>query len=94
MTGRTARLLSSHRPNVPILALSPNPKVVRECALLWGVDAELAEEPHDPLELIDLCAREAVRKGLVEPGDKIGITAGVPTRLAGGTNLFKVHTVG
>ena len=93
ITGRTARLLSSHRPRVPILALSPNPKVVRECALLWGVDAELAAEPHDPLELIDLCAREAVRKGLVEPGDKIGITAGVPTRKAGGTNLFKVHTV-
>ena len=66
MTGRTARLLSSHRPNVPILALSTNPKVVRELALLWGVDAQLAEEPHDPLELIELCAGEALRKGLVE----------------------------
>ena len=93
MTGRTARLLSSYRPRVPILALSPNPKVVRECALLWGVTAELAEEPHEPLELIDLCAQEAKRKGLVSPGDKIGITAGVPTKQAGGTNLFKVHMV-
>ena len=68
MTGRTARLLSAHRPNVPILALSTNPKVVRECALLWGVCAEFTEEPHEPLELIELCAREALRKGLVEPG--------------------------
>jgi len=94
MTGRTARLLSAHRPNVPILALSMNPKVVRELALLWGVCSEQTEEPHEPLELIDLCAREALRLGLVEPGDKIGITAGVPTVTAGGTNLFKVHTVG
>jgi pyruvate kinase len=93
MTGRTARLLSAHRPNVPILALSTNPKVVRECALLWGVCAEFTDEPQEPLELIELCAREALRKGLVQPGDKIGITAGVPTHLAGGTNLFKVHTV-
>jgi len=93
MTGRTARLLSAHRPNVPILALSMNPKVVRELNLLWGVCAEETEEPHDPLELIDLCAREALRLGLVEPGDKIGITAGVPTVTAGGTNLFKVHQV-
>ena len=93
ITGRTARLLSSHRPNVPVLALSPDPKVVRECALLWGVDAELAEEPHEPLELIELCASEALRKGLVGRGDKIGITAGVPTKQAGATNLFKVHTV-
>jgi pyruvate kinase len=92
-TGRTARLLSSHRPNVPILALSPNPKVVRECALLWGVDAEYAEEPNDPLELIEACGQAALRKGLVEPGDKIGITAGVPAHTAGGTNLFKVHRV-
>jgi pyruvate kinase len=67
---------------------------VRELTLLWGVDAELTAEPHEPLELIDLCAREALRKGLVQPGDKIGITAGVPTHTAGGTNLFKVHTVG
>jgi pyruvate kinase len=94
LTGRTARLLSAYRPNVPILALSPNPKVVRELALLWGVDAERTEEPHDPLELIELCGSEALRKGLVQPGDKIGITAGVPSRTAGGTNLFKVHTVG
>jgi pyruvate kinase len=94
ITGRSARMLSAYRPNVPILALSPTPKVVRELALVWGVDAELTAEPHDPLELIELCAREALRKGLVEPGDKIGITAGVPSRTAGGTNLFKIHTVG
>src|SRR3954451_6354885 len=94
MTGRTARLLSALRPNVPILALSMNPKVVRELALNWGVCTERPAEPHDPLELIELCASEALRLGLVEPGDKIGITAGVPTETAGGTNLFKVHTVG
>jgi pyruvate kinase len=94
MTGRTARLLSALRPNVPILALSMNPKVVRELALNWGVCTERTAEPHDPLALIDLCAREALRLGLVEPGEKIGITAGVPTVTAGGTNLFKVHTVG
>jgi pyruvate kinase len=93
MTGRTARLLASHRPNVPVLALSMNRKVVRELALVWGVCAEQTEEPHDPLELMELCASEALRLGLVEPGDKIGITAGVPTYTAGGTNLFKVHTV-
>ena len=28
-----------------------------------------------------------------ESGDKIGITAGLPSLRSGGTNLFKVHTV-
>src|SRR5215212_2968489 len=63
MTGRTARLLAAHRPKVPVLALSMNPKVVRELSLLWGVCAEQTDEPHDPLELIELCAREALRRG-------------------------------
>jgi pyruvate kinase len=93
LTGRSARLLSSYRPSVPILALSPNPKVVRECALLWGVIPELSEEPRDPLELMEECAEAALRRGLVQAGDKIGITAGVPAHTAGGTNLFKVHRV-
>ena len=31
--------------------------------------------------------------GLAEPGDKIGITAGLPAGSAGGTNLFKVHDI-
>jgi hypothetical protein len=30
---------------------------------------------------------------MAAPGDKIGITAGLPAGRAGGTNLFKVHTV-
>ena len=33
MSGRTARLISSHRPEVPTLALSPRPEVVRRCCL-------------------------------------------------------------
>jgi pyruvate kinase len=40
-----------------------------------------------------MCADVAVREGFAQPGDKVGITAGLPAGSAGGTNLFKVHTV-
>ena len=30
---------------------------------------------------------------MAQPGEKIGITAGLPSLRSGGTNLFKVHTV-
>jgi pyruvate kinase len=93
LTGKTARLISSHRPQVPVLALSPRIETVRRCSIYWGVLAELNEEPDDTTALLDVCAEAAKRAGLAEPGDKIGITAGLPAGLAGGTNLFKVQVV-
>ena len=92
-TGTTARLISAYRPKAPVLALSPRREVVRRCRLLWGVHPRFHQEPLDTLELIETCAQAAVDAGFAEQGDKIGITAGLPAGSAGGTNLFKVHTV-
>jgi pyruvate kinase len=92
-TGTTARLISAYRPKAPVLALSPRLEVVRRCQLLWGVHPRLHEEPLDTLALLEACAQVAVEAGFAEKGDKIGITAGLPAGSAGGTNLFKVHTV-
>ncbi|HLM09481.1 MAG TPA: pyruvate kinase [Thermoleophilaceae bacterium] len=92
-TGATVGLISAYRPKAPVLALSPRQEVVRRCRLLWGVHPQHNEEPLDTLGLIERCADAAVKAGLAKPGDKIGITAGLPAGSAGGTNLFKVHTV-
>ena len=93
MTGGTARVISAHRPQAPILALSPRPEVIRRCCLLWGVRGELNQEPEGTTALIDACAAAARRVGFADVGDKIGITAGLPAHRAGGTNLFKVHRI-
>jgi pyruvate kinase len=92
-SGATAQLIAAYRPKAPVLALSPRPEIVRRCALLWGVLGRLQEEADSTLELLDQCAQAAVQAGLARPGDQIGITAGLPTGKAGGTNLFKVHTI-
>ncbi len=93
VSGRTARLLSAHRPQVPTLALSPRREVVRRCCLYWGVWGMLNEEPEDTMGLLDTCAQAARDSGLAGSGDRIGITAGVPMGKEGGTNLFNVHTL-
>jgi pyruvate kinase len=92
-TGTTARLISSYRPQAPVLALSPDRSVVRRCQLLWGIQARLHQEPQETLDLIESAAQAAADVGLAQPGDQIGITAGLPAGRAGGTNLFKVHTI-
>ncbi|MEA2473339.1 MAG: pyruvate kinase [Thermoleophilaceae bacterium] len=93
MTGRTARLISSHRPQVPTLALSARPEVVRRCCLYWGVRGMLHQEPEDTIDLLETCAEAARLQGLAGSGDRIGITAGVPMGVEGGSNLFNVHTL-
>jgi pyruvate kinase len=93
LTGRTAALMSAHRPKVPVLALSPRPEVVRRLSMHWGVIAMLNEEPSETFDLLEECSQAARDAGVVSTGDRIGITAGLPAGKAGGTNLFKVHTV-
>src|SRR5207302_5303080 len=39
LSGRSARLISAHRPEVPIFALSPGRETVRRCSFMWGVQA-------------------------------------------------------
>ncbi|MEX0993602.1 MAG: pyruvate kinase [Solirubrobacterales bacterium] len=91
-SGRTARLVSAHRPRVPVIALSPRPETVRRLNLLFGVVPALHEEPKTINELLESCAEHAKQMGLVKSGDLIGITAGLGGQQLG-TNLFEVHRV-
>ena len=91
-SGRTARLVSAHRPNVPVLAVSPHIETVRRMSLLFGVTAVLSEHDADVQTLLDECAVLAERNGIARSGDLIAITAGLPEQ-ALGTNLFEVHRV-
>jgi pyruvate kinase len=93
LSGRIARLIAAQRPPVPVLALCPTLPVVRRCSLYWGVRGRLFEEPRNTTDLLDACGQAARDFGMAEKGDKIGVTAGLPSLKSGGTNLFKVHTV-
>ena len=91
-SGRTARLVSAHRPKFPVLAISPRIETVRRLNLLFGVQAVLSEPVEDIRDLLDYCAELAARHGVAKSGDKIAITAGLPEQQLG-TNLFEVHRV-
>ena len=91
-SGRTARLVSAHRPKVPVLAMSSRPETVRRLNLLFGVKAVYSEMREDIRDLLDDCARLAKEHGVADSGDLIGVTAGLP-RQELGTNLFEVHRV-
>ncbi len=91
-SGRTARLVSAHRPRVPVLAISPRMETVRRLNLLFGVQCALAEDWTGITQLLDECARLAKSCDVAKSGDLIAITAGLPQQGLG-TNLFEVHRV-
>src|SRR6201991_2184036 len=91
-SGRTARIISAHRPNVPVLALSPRLETVRRLSLLFGVTAVQSDFGTELRSLLGHCAGEAAKHGIAAPGELVAITAGLDGQDVG-TNLFEVHRV-
>jgi pyruvate kinase len=93
LSGRSARLVSAHRPTVPIYALSPGKETVRRCALMWGVQAASMRRHETTEALIADAARRVVELGWCERGQRVGITAGLPSGRPGTTSLVQIQEV-
>ena len=63
-SGRTPRLVSAHRPRVPVLALSERIETVRRVNLLFGVQSAQHDEPPNLDELLASSAERARELGL------------------------------
>src|SRR4051794_11804375 len=86
-SARTARLISAHRPEVPVLAVSEQLATVRRMNLLFGITSAVAPENWTSIrKLLDDCAKLARDHGIADSGDLVAITAGLPAQGVG-TNL-------
>jgi pyruvate kinase len=89
-SGFTARLLSRLRPEMPIIAMTPNLKVYHQLAICWGVIPLLCKEAQTIEEAKKKISAYALEKKLVHTGDLVVITAGTPFGRPGTTNMMIV----
>lgn len=92
-SGRTARMICRFRPACPVAALTMQEKTRRQLAICWGVVPFLTGEVNSTDRIFSLTSEVAVKEGLVQPGDTVVITAGVPLGKSGSTNLIKAQVV-
>ena len=92
--GVTARLVSRFRPGTQVVACLLNEHVQRQMALCWGIAPVLMPVAKNTDELVDKAVESAVDAGLVNQGDLVVVTAGVPVGVPGTTNMIRVHLVG
>lgn len=93
-SGHTARMVSKFRPAQLVIAATTDRQVTRQLSLSWGIYSVLTEYLESTDDIIDISIAKALECQLIERGDLVVITAGVPVGIAGTTNLIKAHIVG
>jgi pyruvate kinase len=93
-SGSTAKMISKHRPECPVLGVTPSQTIWRELALWWGIHPVKSHELSD----LNVAAKDAVNSCIagkhIEEGQLVVITAGLPLGLVGTTNMVEVLTTG
>ena len=90
-SGHTARMVARFRPGCPIVALTPDERVARQLAIVWGVLPAVAGDAASTDEVFARSVEKAKELGVLRAGDTAVITAGVPLGRVGSTNL--IHAV-
>ncbi|MEW6527277.1 MAG: pyruvate kinase [Spirochaetota bacterium] len=90
-SGYTARKISKYKPQIPVIAVTTNHKVVHQLALSYGVIPLHIKQCNDINELVDEAIAIGKVNDLIHDGDLIVITAGILAGVTGGTNVMRIY---
>ena len=92
-SGQTARMICRFRPACPVAAMTMTDKIRRQLAICWGVIPFLTGSVTSTDRIFSLSTEVALKEHLVNVGDTVVITAGVPLGKSGSTNLIKAQII-
>lgn len=93
-TGGSALAVASNRPSANIVAVTPHDVTIRRCQLYWGVTAIKGSQTNNSDELVMESIANTLQAGYIESGDRVIVTAGIPSGKTGQTNMIRVHIAG
>ena len=93
MSGTTALRAARQRPSVPIMVFTNEIRTARRLAVLWGAHCLHTEDVSNTQEMVEKACRLAVQEGFANLGDTLAITAGVPFKTPGTTNMLRIARV-
>jgi pyruvate kinase len=92
-SGQTPKLVSKFRSKTPIYCAAWSERVQRQLAVVWGVESLLVPQPDTTDETIQQAVDAFLRKKLINCGDTVIVTAGVPVGVPGNTNMILTQEV-
>jgi len=90
-TGSSARLVSSYRPPVPIVAVCDQVRTARQLSLVWGIETVLCEQEVNYENMLGAARSYLLDHRIALPGQRVVVTAGIPFHVPGTTNLLRVE---
>ncbi|MEA1932696.1 MAG: pyruvate kinase [Euryarchaeota archaeon] len=92
-SGYTARKTAKFRPQVPIVATTPNDRVRRQLAVVWGVIPRYFEYQDNVETVLEGSVQSALDTNVAESGDTVVALSGMVSSLeqTQTTNMLKVH---
>lgn len=94
MSGFTAGMISRYQPGCRVIGCAVEETVYRQLSMYFGVSPLLIEKKDDADALFAAAIRASVQAGLINEGDTVVLTAGVPLGVAGNTNMVRVFEGG
>jgi pyruvate kinase len=93
-SGFTARMISRHKPESIILALSPKERTSIKLALSFGCSAVTVPYYDTLADVLKIVREYCLKEKLVKKGDRVVVAAGVPFNTKGlSTNMLLVEVI-
>ncbi len=93
-SGKTALLVSKVRPEVPILAFTPDIRTYRRVGVYWGIKPFLIPYATSVKSMVSYVETSVISQTDMHPGQQIVIISGYPVGAFKPANLALLHTIG